>query len=115
METESLNLDHLREWIGKTESQTDRITSVPIAALSATLDREILIRARETTCRPFGTGYTSCQCIANRNWARTGIRNAGASFRPSHCRDGCLQAGVCNFFGRCVQEKRCAGYPGLLT
>ena len=40
METASLNLDHLREWIGKTESQRDRITSVPIAALSATLDRD---------------------------------------------------------------------------
>lgn len=40
METASLNLDHLREWIGKTESQTDHITSVPIAALSATLDRD---------------------------------------------------------------------------
>lgn len=42
METASLNLDHLRDWIGKTESHTDRITSVPIAALSATLDRDDL-------------------------------------------------------------------------
>lgn len=34
-----LNINHLREWIGKTETISDQITSVPIAALSATLDR----------------------------------------------------------------------------
>jgi 3-methylfumaryl-CoA hydratase len=35
-----LNLDHLREWRGKTESRSDRVTAAPIAALSATLDRD---------------------------------------------------------------------------
>ncbi|HSF49111.1 MAG TPA: MaoC family dehydratase N-terminal domain-containing protein [Burkholderiales bacterium] len=36
----SLNIDHLREWIGRTESRQDQITLTPIAALSATLDRD---------------------------------------------------------------------------
>ena len=31
---------HLDEWIGKTETRTDRITPAPMAALSATLDRD---------------------------------------------------------------------------
>jgi 3-methylfumaryl-CoA hydratase len=35
-----LNLDHLREWRGRTESRSDEITAAPIAALSATLDRD---------------------------------------------------------------------------
>jgi len=35
-----LNLDYLREWRGKTESRSGEITSAPIAALSATLDRD---------------------------------------------------------------------------
>ena len=35
-----LNLDHLREWRGKTESRSDQVTAAPIAALSATLDRD---------------------------------------------------------------------------
>jgi 3-methylfumaryl-CoA hydratase len=35
-----LNLDHLREWRGRTESRSDEVTPAPIAALSATLDRE---------------------------------------------------------------------------
>jgi 3-methylfumaryl-CoA hydratase len=35
-----LNLDDLREWRGKTESQTDQVIAAPIAALSATLDRD---------------------------------------------------------------------------
>ena len=34
-----LNINHLREWIGKTETLSDQITPVPMAALSATLDR----------------------------------------------------------------------------
>lgn len=40
MATSALNIDHLREWIGKTETREDRITLTPMAALSATLDRD---------------------------------------------------------------------------
>ena len=35
-----LNLDYLREWRGKSESRSDEVASAPIAALSATLDRD---------------------------------------------------------------------------
>jgi len=35
-----LNLEHLREWRGRSESRFDQVTSAPIAALSATLDRD---------------------------------------------------------------------------
>ena len=34
-----VNLDSLRDWIGKTESATDIVTAWPVAALAATLDR----------------------------------------------------------------------------
>ena len=34
------SLDHLRDWIGRTESRHDRITAQPVAALAATLDRD---------------------------------------------------------------------------
>src|SRR5437879_8638917 len=36
----NVNLDYLREWRGKAESRSDEVTSAPIAALSATLDRD---------------------------------------------------------------------------
>jgi 3-methylfumaryl-CoA hydratase len=36
----TVNIDHLREWVGKTESRADQITFTPVAALSATLDRD---------------------------------------------------------------------------
>jgi 3-methylfumaryl-CoA hydratase len=35
-----LNLDYLREWCGRTESRSDEVTAAPMAALSATLDRD---------------------------------------------------------------------------
>ncbi len=39
--TESgVDLDHLRAWIGRTETRNDFVTAVPMAALSATLDRD---------------------------------------------------------------------------
>ena len=37
---ESVDLDRLREWIGRTETRVDQVTAAPIAAMSATLDRE---------------------------------------------------------------------------
>lgn len=36
----SLDLAHLKEWIGKTESHTDIVTPTPLQALAATLDRD---------------------------------------------------------------------------
>lgn len=35
----TIQMNQLREWIGRTELQSDQITPVPIAALAATLDR----------------------------------------------------------------------------
>ena len=35
-----LDVDHLRSWIGKQETLHDEVTRFPIAALSATLDRD---------------------------------------------------------------------------
>jgi 3-methylfumaryl-CoA hydratase len=36
----SLDVEHLKTWIGKQETLEDRVTPVPMAALSATLDRD---------------------------------------------------------------------------
>ena len=33
-------LEHLREWVGRTEQRLDTITAAPLAALAATLDRD---------------------------------------------------------------------------
>jgi len=35
-----LNIEQLQEWVGKTETRTDRVTAAPMAALAATLDRD---------------------------------------------------------------------------
>ncbi len=36
----AVNLDYLREWIGREETRVDQTTATPIAAMSATLDRD---------------------------------------------------------------------------
>ncbi|MBX9632948.1 MAG: MaoC family dehydratase N-terminal domain-containing protein [Burkholderiales bacterium] len=38
MNAPATGLDHLRDWIGRTEVRTDHVTPTPIAALGATLD-----------------------------------------------------------------------------
>lgn len=38
MNAPAIGLDHLRDWIGRTEECTDQVTANPIAALAATLD-----------------------------------------------------------------------------
>ena len=40
MSAAAIDLDHLRIWVGRTEARSDLITGVPLAALSATLDRD---------------------------------------------------------------------------
>lgn len=40
MATTAVNIERLREWIGNSESREDRVTLTPMAALSATLDRD---------------------------------------------------------------------------
>ncbi len=35
-----MDLQHLRDWIGRSEQHHDEVTAVPVAALSATLDRD---------------------------------------------------------------------------
>ncbi len=34
-----VDLEHIRSWIGRAETRTDRVTAVPMAAMSATLNR----------------------------------------------------------------------------
>jgi 3-methylfumaryl-CoA hydratase len=36
----NIDLNHLQQWMGKSESRADQVTPVPIAAMSATLDRD---------------------------------------------------------------------------
>ena len=40
MSAAAIDLDHLRTWVGRTEARSDLVTGVPMAALSATLDRD---------------------------------------------------------------------------
>ncbi|MDP1655232.1 MAG: MaoC family dehydratase N-terminal domain-containing protein [Hylemonella sp.] len=46
------DLAHLRDWIGRQESRTDNLTATPVAALSATLDRDDPPPAPGTTLPP---------------------------------------------------------------
>ena len=60
----TLDLDHLRSWIGREETADDTVTLMPVRALSATLDREEPATLRVTLFRRCGTG-----CISFR-WQR---------------------------------------------
>lgn len=40
-----MDLQHLTDWVGRTETRTDQVTPTPVAALAATLDRDADIAA----------------------------------------------------------------------
>ena len=48
----TLDIKHLREWIGKSEHRTDQVTPVPCAALSAVLDRDPELPPAGTPLQP---------------------------------------------------------------
>lgn len=61
----TLDIEHLRSWIGRQEHRTDQITLVPLQALSATLDREDSWSLGDEV-PPCGTGCTVCHCTSSR-------------------------------------------------
>jgi len=40
-----MDLQHLTDWVGRTETRTDHVTATPVAALAATLDRDADVSA----------------------------------------------------------------------
>ena len=54
MSAAAVDLDHLRTWVGRTEARSDLITGVPLAALSATLDRDDPEPVNGTIVPPLG-------------------------------------------------------------
>lgn len=48
MRIEPQTITHLQEWIGKTESFQDTVTSAPVSALSDTLDRDDPAPSKDT-------------------------------------------------------------------
>lgn len=73
----SVELQSLREWIGRTESRTDFVAASPLAAMSATLDRDDPEPASGTEVPPlwhwfFFTPRTRARDIAEDGHARRG-------------------------------------------
>jgi 3-methylfumaryl-CoA hydratase len=48
----TVDLDHLKTWIGRTETRTDLVTAVPLDSLAATLDRDDPQASRGTVVPP---------------------------------------------------------------
>jgi 3-methylfumaryl-CoA hydratase len=48
----SVDIDHLRTWVNRTETVVDLVTPAPLNALAATLDRDELPAGNETTVPP---------------------------------------------------------------
>lgn len=47
-----MNLNHLRDWIGRTETRSDEVTVAPVAAMAATLDLDTIEARRGANLPP---------------------------------------------------------------
>ena len=102
----NLDMNHLREWIGRVESLGDQVTPAPIAALSATLDRDDPPPHGEIRFRRCGIGSIFCRSTASPKSAPTGTPNVAGFFRRCHCRGACMPAGGWSSTVRCMSETR---------
>ena len=91
-----------QDWVGRTESHADVVTTTPVAALAATLDRDDPPPRDGDRCRRCGTGSTSCRWPGNRRSAPTAIRSAAASCRRCRCRAACGRAAGYRSCSRCA-------------
>ncbi len=88
----------LEGWVGRTESASDRVTPVPIAALAATLDRdEPPPRAGDAIAAALSLAVLPAAASALGDSDLTATRGAADSCRPSRCRGACGRASRLEF------------------
>ena len=104
----ALDIEHLKQWIGKTESRSDIAAATPVQALAATLDRDDPAPQPGDRCRPVALAVLPAACTGNRRSARTGIRSAAASCRRCRCRAACGPAAGSSSCVRCASASAIA-------
>ena len=95
-----LDVDHLRSWIGRKETMHDRVTRFPVAALSATLDREDPPPEAGDPLPPLWHWLYFLPTARQSNLG-AGIRRAAGFCRRCRCRGGCGPVGGSPSISRC--------------
>jgi len=105
--TDKPDLDHLRQWIGRTEEASDIVTAQLVKGLRATLFMEIG-RPKAGDAAPFTAHWCLAQPVypmselgPDGHPARGGFPAAGAAGRG-----GCGPAASWNFLSRCASATR---------
>ena len=104
---EKPDIDHLRQWIGRTEEASDVVTAQLVKGLRATLFQEIG-QPKVGDAAPFTTHW--CLLAAGLSDVATEpgrpSRPAAASCRRCRCRAGCGRAASWNSSSRCASATR---------
>ena len=94
----SLDIEHLKQWIGRTESRTDFAAADAACRRWPRRSTATTRRAQPATrAAAAGTGCTSCRCTGSPRSAPTAIRSAAASCRRCRCRAACGPAAGIEF------------------
>src|SRR5438105_14866016 len=98
----SLDIEHLRGWVGRTEAMDALATLAPLHGLTATLDRDDPPRVGDAL-PPCWHWLYFFRCTASPGSGPTATPGAAASFPPWRCRAGCGPAARSNSARRCMR------------
>lgn len=110
-----MDIDTLRQWIGRTESSEDEITAFPVHALGATLDLDLPPVARGDAVRPLWHWLYFLQSAPHAALGRMVTPSVAGFFRPYRCRAACGLAAGSSFINRCVWVRSPCGIRGSWT
>ena len=89
MRIEAQTINHLQEWLGKTESLSDTVTAAPVRAYQQRWIDLIQNQARAPSCLSYGIGCISCRMQGNLKLVLMATPSAVAFFLQ------CRYHGVC--------------------
>ena len=103
--TEALDIDHLRSWIGRTETHDDLMSPWTASALAATLRNEAQPWPAGRALPPLWHWCYFLPTAPETGSAPTAIRRAAASCRRCRCRAACGPAAGSNSSPRCRRRR----------
>ena len=112
---EKLDLDHLRQWIGRSTEASDIVTAQLVKGLRATLFQDIG-EPKTGDAAPWTTHWCLAQPVfPMSSSAPTAIRPAAASCRRCRCRAGCGPAARSNSSSPCASAMKRRAPRGYQT
>ncbi|HJN22971.1 MAG TPA: hypothetical protein QF509_03525 [Rhodospirillales bacterium] len=105
----TIDLDHLRQWIGGSDETSETLAAAPLAGLAAILNHDGARPDPGSEVPPGGIGCILPAPPGSRNWPPTVMPSAADFCRRCRCPRACGRVEVSNVIGPCGLAGRRGG------